>query len=498
MCVNALLRTSFLSFLLYCTRISEATADDHRKFSTLALDSRRGDASTENDLFRFVTRPDIQAPRWNITIHDEGAVAPGYWFVAPYEVLAQKQRGAAWVGPHIYDGQGELIWSGTSLFDSFNIFDFRPMEINGEMMFTATYKREDAGLIIDSSYQIRKMVHWPGGHNAANMHEFTLFDGGNKALVLTRESHQLGKAQSQALGHEANCHVNTNGLLELDITTSPPSTLFNFSLIEHISVDEITYPSERNVSELCRDGWDANHCNSVDRFENGDYLVSCRHTDALYKISRESGKIVWRLGTTRSDFEFDKNARFSRQHHARVLNHNETHTIISLFDNARGESLDAATYEHSRGLILSLHEGRADVMAEYARPDHKYSTSRGSLEVLPNGNVFMGWTFDSRISEHSADGRLLMEARLPPKKNSYRSYKSPWVGRPSDPPDAWSRAVDAAGPLQRLSTEIYVSWNGATEVAQWNVYRSNAQGLKVDLIKSAAKTGFETSVKING
>ena len=89
--------------------------------------------------------------------------------------------------------------------------------------------------------------------------------------------------------------------ITVNITTAPPTTLFNWSFVDHVSLDETTYPTQLNVDKECRNGWDAHHCNAIDRFENGDYLVSCRHTDALYKISRESGSILWRLGGTRSD-----------------------------------------------------------------------------------------------------------------------------------------------------------------------------------------------------
>ena len=291
--------------------------------------------------------------------------------------------------------------------------------------------------------------------------------------------------------------INTTGLLELDITTSPPKVLFNFSLIDHIGFDETTYATEAILNTECWKGWDAHHCNAIDRFPNGDFLISCRHTDALYKISREHGSIIWRLGGTNSDFQLTGNAKFSRQHHARVLEHNETHTLITLFDNARGEGIDAATHDYSRGLILSLHDNVTKVVAEYARPDHGYATSRGSLEVLPGGNVFMGSTFHSRISEHSPDGTLLMKAKLPPQKNTYRSYKAAWTGRPIDPPDVWSRAT-GSGTSSQLSTKVCMSWNGATEVTEWRVYRITPRGDKGDLVESVSKNGFETCLKSQG
>lgn len=449
------------------------------------------DTTTEADYFHFVTRPDIRAFKWQITTYNEHAIAPGYWFIAPYELLGQKERGEPWIGPYIYDGKGELVWSGAPMFDSFNVFDFRPVEINGQNMFTAIYKREDAGVIVDNKYEIQQMVHWPGGYDAANMHEFSVFDDGRKVVVLTLEHQQLGQKKSQELGYNGSCAVNTNGLLELDITMPSPSVLFNWSWIDHGYLDEIVYPTHPDVEKECTNGWDANHCNAADRFENGDYLVSCRHTDTIYKISRDTGAIIWRLGGLRSDFKFGKDAKFSRQHHARVLQQNDTHTTVTLFDNARGEGIQTATHDYTRGLILSLHNNVATVVAEYPRPDHEYSTSRGSLEVLPNGNVFIGWTFHSRISEHAPNGKLLMKAKLPPKKNTYRSYKAPWTGRPSAPPDVVSQVKPNS------KTEVYVSWNGATDVESWDIYSADASGEALKLLKSVAKAGFETSTTLD-
>lgn len=75
--------------------------------------------------FQQFVRPDIDAPRWDLTIYNESALSPGYWFVAPYQEVVQKRRGGNWVGPHIYDQTGELIWSGAPLFNGFDVFGTR-------------------------------------------------------------------------------------------------------------------------------------------------------------------------------------------------------------------------------------------------------------------------------------------------------------------------------------------------------------------------------------
>ena len=75
--------------------------------------------------------------------------------------------------------------------------------------------------------------------------------------------------------------------------------------------------------------WDPYHLNSVAMDEDGDLLVSARHTWAVYKIDPETGDVVWRLGGKRSDFELGPGVRFSWQHDARWRQDG----TLSLFDN---------------------------------------------------------------------------------------------------------------------------------------------------------------------
>lgn len=239
------------------------------------------------------------------------------------------------------------------------------------------------------------------------------------------------------------------------------------------------------------------HANAIDKFPDGSYLLSSRHTDALYKISHIDGNIIWRLGGLKSSFQFlgPGNPIFSRQHHAIVHSQSANETIISLFDNAVG----SGDYEHetnteARGLLLSLNtvDMTAGIVAEYKHPKGRTVSSRGSFQLLPNGNAFMCWTYSSHISEHSPNGTVVMEAILPVAAHSYRAFKYPWVGRPTTPPDVVSEAV--TGRNNETHTMVYVSWNGATEVGSWVVYEVNSDGEEEAAVVSVPKEGFETAI----
>lgn len=98
--------------------------------------------------------------------------------------------------------------------------------------------------------------------------------------------------------------------------------------------------------------WDFAHINGIDKIltgpSAGDYLVSARHHDTIYKIAgrdtlsgQKPGSILWRLGgegAVKNDFEMASNWTFSREHHISVLGYggeDGTQLKISLFNNGK-------------------------------------------------------------------------------------------------------------------------------------------------------------------
>jgi hypothetical protein len=67
---------------------------------------------------------------------------------------------------------------------------------------------------------------------------------------------------------------------------------------------------------------------SVD--EDGNLLVGARNAWAAYRVDRHSGKVVWRLGGTNSDFTLGPNVAFAWQHDPTAV---DDHGLIRIFDN---------------------------------------------------------------------------------------------------------------------------------------------------------------------
>ena len=76
----------------------------------------------------------------------------------------------------------------------------------------------------------------------------------------------------------------------------------------------------------------------------------------------------------------------------------------------------------------------ASLAHEYTRPDKLLSATQGSVQVLPNGNVFVGWGSAPVFSEFSHEGVLLSSAAFPTEGESYRPSASREVGNPPTNP----------------------------------------------------------------
>jgi hypothetical protein len=111
------------------------------------------------------------------------------------------------------------------------------------------------------------------------------------------------------------------------------------------------------------------------------------------------------------------------------------------------------------------------------------------VQVLPDGNVFVGWGSEPFFSEFSRGGELLFHAAFAPWGESYRAFRLPWSGRPDDDP-----TVTTAGG-RKGKTTLYASWNGATEVAAWQVFAGPGPD-ELAPVNSVPRRGFETVIEV--
>jgi hypothetical protein len=135
--------------------------------------------------------------------------------------------------------------------------------------------------------------------------------------------------------------------------------------------------------------------------------------------------------------------------------------------------------------------GRAvHVRQAYRHPKAIRSAAMGSVRLLPGGQALVGWGDQPYASEFSPDGTLAVDAVLPRGQQSYRSFRLPWAGVPQERP-----AIAARRDRRTGDATLYVSWNGATDVASWLLSTGPRAGRRTP-VAIFPRRGFETEIAL--
>jgi hypothetical protein len=256
--------------------------------------------ASPDDVLRFRSRPDLRPPR--LAVLRRGGSERSL-FLSPSS--GPGQRGAL-----IVDATGELVWFRPTRPDT--VMNFRTALYKGEPVLTWWQGRAERGLgvgvhvIVDSTY--REVARLPaGGGRQSDLHEFVLTSRGT-AIVTSYEVRTMNLSR---VGGPSSGKV-IGGIVQ-EIAIPSARVLFEWRSLDHVAVDEAytTYNGH---------AYDCFHINSVDLDADGNLLVSARNTWTVYKVDSETGRVLWRLGGKRSDFQMGPGTRFAWQHDARHHN----------------------------------------------------------------------------------------------------------------------------------------------------------------------------------
>jgi Arylsulfotransferase (ASST) len=406
------------------------------------------------------SRPDLRIPTLTVVRREDG-VSNDPIFIAPYNAPAG-QAGAV-----IVDNDGEAIWENP-LAEKVTT-NFRVQRYRDSPVLTWWEGSIELGhgvgeyVIADASYSTIRHVQASGGLRG-DLHEFVLTPRGTALLT----SYIVTEADLSSVGGSRKGTVQDAVFQELDLATG--ELLLEWHSLEHI-------PFAESYAVVTAD-WDFFHINSVDLDSDGNLLVSSRSTHTVYKLDR-SGAILWRLGGKHSDFSMASGSNFAWQHDVR----RQPSGALTVFDNGATPAVEKL----SRALILELDEQAmtASLARQYTHPPI-LSGSQGSMQLLANGNVFVGWGEAPHVSEFDPSGRLLFDAVLGHAYESYRAFRLPWSGRPAEAP-----AIVVDG--RSASRTAYVSWNGATGVDRWQLLAGESPE-RMSVVSTARSRSFESSL----
>ena len=314
-----------------------------------------------------------------------------------------------------------------------------------------------------------------------DLHEFQITPAGTALLT----SYPVRETNLTPVGGPADGYVYDCVAQEIDLATG--AVRWQWSALDHVPLTESAVTPATSGDGSRQHPFDYFHMNSVKPDGDGHVLISSRHTGTVYRVDMATGAIEWRLGGKAGDFTLGDGARFAWQHDAE----RQADGTITLFDNDAGGPDGSGDATHSRALVLAVDTAthRASLVRAYTSPERVLAPSQGNMQVLPNGNVLVGWGAQPYFTEFSPDGRVLYDATFGTGADSYRVYRMPWTGAPDTLPDL------AVKPAAHGRVAVSASWNGATEVARWQVLTGDSP-THLTVARTARRSGFETTVTV--
>jgi len=469
--------------------LAAAVADGYAPPRALAaaITSIRAPASTAATATRrvlhFVSRPDLTPPALTIANYRTvGASDPPYFILTP---SGYPRAGPGTPGLMILDRHGGIVWyspntefpasKGMARVDlKVQSYRDKPVLTWWEGQITRGTGQGKA-IIADTSYRTIATVS-AGNGLQADLHDFVISPQDTALVtanrpVLTDLSQVGGPARGVAL---------SGVVQEIDIPSG--RVLFEWSSIGYVPVTDTYVPFYGGTKA---EPFDYFHINSISTAPNSDLVLSARNTSAVYQVSRSNGQVAWRLGGKRSSFTMGPGATFWFQHH--VLS--QAQDTLSIFDDG---GAPPAKEPRSRAILVSLDTQtmRATLRRSYVHPAGLAAANQGSMQMLADGEVLVGWGNLPYFSQFTAEGALILDGQFPVGDQSYRAFTAAWTGHPTDKPAVAARVNPAGGSV------VYASWNGATEVITWVVGAGKAADALYE-VGSQPRSGFETVITVN-
>jgi hypothetical protein len=304
--------------------------------------------------------------------------------------LFAPQRGASYSQSHyvtFIDGHGTPLWwrkRGAVPFNS-------TLLPNGDVAWARWYE-EPFGISPKTAWEVHRLdgplvrtIKAVG--SPTDLHDLVALPHGH-FLVLTYRIRR--HVDLRPYGGPANGAVADGEIQEQD---ARGHVVWRWNSKDHVSIGEnADWDSYRTI----RDGtsvYDYFHLNKVEPDGDG-YLVSARHVDAVYRIDRATGDVVWKLGGTKRPESLhavgdDRPKLFSGQHDVQLL----PDGTVTVYDNHTPGKPRAMRFR------IDAAKRRATVLRQVTEPQLVWSPAEGSARMLPGGDFVVSWGATNLLSE---------------------------------------------------------------------------------------------------
>jgi Arylsulfotransferase (ASST) len=244
----------------------------------------------------------------------------------------------------------------------------------------------------------------------ANIHDLQFLPHGD---YLVGSKVKRDHVDTSAYGGSSDATVvNT----ELQQVSPDRQLVWDWKSQDHISLEE----TGRWWRFAIQQHYDVEHWNSIEP-AGGSVIASFRHLDAVYKIRKSSGEIVWKLGgtTTPQSLQVRQDPyayTFGGQHDARLL----PDGTLTVFDNRT--YLDPEAPPRAVRFAIDETTGTATLLQSITDPDVPFSDCCGSARLLSSGDWLIDWgsATNHPIGGYESDGERTFLLTF----NSHVSYRA--------------------------------------------------------------------------
>lgn len=219
-------------------------------------------------------------------------------------------------------------------------------------------------------------------------HHDVRFDKNGDLLMLIYENKTLDFSD---LGGELDQNVMGDKIVRMD---KYGKVIWEWSVFDYSS------PEKDTAILKTADDW--SHANSLSIDSDGNYLISFRNFNQVWKIDSKNGNVIWKLGE-HGNISMDKQNYFSGQH-AFHVNRNGDYMV---FDNGRKNrktriltfQVDELTREAVVGLNISL-------------PDELYSDKMGNAYMMDKDNILVCAPRTNSLVVMNQTGKVLSHVKV--------------------------------------------------------------------------------------
>lgn len=347
---------------------------------------------------------------------------PGFLYLAPNSRVSPRPYGA-YLG--VYNVNGGVVKTRKTTNFPFEYKILPDGRLGYSELIVFSGASSAAGVfIVDTLFMEQEKLrsNWK---YVTTQHDFAMLRNGHR-IVLGVEDVVMDMSKLVPNGHPAAVVV------QAVIQEQDPlgNVLRIWRSLDHIPVtdsyENLEAPSIRYI-----------HNNAFWEDDDGNWLLSMRHTSNILKINSTTGEVMWTLGGKRNEFAFidehETNAPyyFSYQHDIRRLPNGH----ISMFDNG-----SQRTPQYSRGVEYEIDEANktCKMIWEYRPNPDIYVSIQGGMQTLDSGHRIIGWGSAANdgtagVTEVDSNGTIVFEAFYPKQMYVYRATKYPvWPpGRPA-------------------------------------------------------------------